>query len=139
MPHPILGVNGSGMRVHQSLLTKAGDNAFFDPQAQWQLSKVALSYIGGILDHAVAFAAVTNPLVNSYKRLVPGYEAPINVAWSEKNRSPLVRVPAKRGMSTRCEVRMPDPAADPYLSPAVQIAADLDGIEQHLTPHEPED
>src|SRR5260370_23563790 len=100
------------------LLIKAGDNAFSDPQAQWQLSKVALSYIGGILDHAVAFAAVTNPLVNSYKRLVPGYEAPINVAWSEKNRSPLVRVPAKRPMSTRCPVRTPHPSCHPHLAPA---------------------
>src|SRR5260370_39597482 len=98
------------------LLIKAGDNAFSDPQAQWQLSKVALSYIGGILDHAVAFAAVTNPLVNSYKRLVPGYEAPVHVAWSEKNRSPLVTVPAKRHMSPRCQGRMPDPSCNPYLA-----------------------
>jgi len=137
MPKPIFGVNGSGMHVHQSLLTKAGENAFYDTQAQWQLSKVALSYIGGILDHAVAFAAVTNPLVNSYKRLVPGYEAPINVAWSEKNRSPLVRVPAKRGMSTRCEVRMPDPSCNPYLALAVMLAAGLDGLERNLDPGPP--
>jgi glutamine synthetase len=137
MPKPIFGVNGSGMHVHQSLLTKAGENAFYDAQAQWQLSKVALSYIGGILDHAVAFAAVTNPLVNSYKRLVPGYEAPINVAWSEKNRSPLVRVPAKRGMSTRCEVRMPDPSCNPYLALAVMLAAGLDGLERNLDPGAP--
>ena len=84
---------------------------------------MALHYIGGILEHAPGFAAVTNPLVNSYKRLVPGYEAPVNVAWSEKNRSPLVRVPAKRGMSTRCEVRMPDPSCNPYLALAVMLAA----------------
>jgi glutamine synthetase len=137
MPKPIFGVNGSGMHVHQSLLTKAGENAFHDPKAQWQLSKVALGYIGGILDHAVAFAAVTNPLVNSYKRLVPGYEAPINVAWSEKNRSPLVRVPAKRGMSTRCEVRMPDPSCNPYLALAVMLAAGIDGLERDLDPGPP--
>src|SRR5258708_27718749 len=137
MPKPIFGVNGSGMHVHQSLLTKAGENAFYDAQAQWQLSKVALSYIGGILDHAVAFAAVTNPLVNSYKRLVPGYEAPINVASSEKHRRPLVRVPAKRGMSTRCEVRMPDPSCNPYLALAVMLAAGLDGLERHLDPRPP--
>jgi glutamine synthetase len=96
-----------------------------------------MGYIGGILEHAVGFAAVTNPLVNSYKRLVPGYEAPINVAWSEKNRSPLVRVPAKRGMSTRCEVRMPDPSCNPYLALAVMMASGLDGVERQLDPGEP--
>jgi glutamine synthetase len=137
MPKPIFGVNGSGMHVHQSLLNTAGENTFYDQNAQWQLSKVALGYIGGILEHAAAFAAVTNPLVNSYKRLVPGYEAPINVAWSEKNRSPLVRVPAKRGMSTRCEVRMPDPSCNPYLALAVMMAAGLDGVERSVDPGPP--
>jgi glutamine synthetase len=132
MPKPIFGVNGSGMHVHMSLLNKKGENAFYDPKAEWQLSKVALGYIGGVLEHAQGFAAVTNPLVNSYKRLVPGYEAPINIAWSEKNRSPLVRVPAKRGMSTRCEVRMPDPACNPYLAFAVMLAAGLDGVERKI-------
>jgi glutamine synthetase len=137
MPKPIFGVNGSGMHVHQSLLDKKGNNAFYEPKAEWQLSKTALGYIGGILDHAVAFSAVTNPLVNSYKRLVPGYEAPVNVAWSEKNRSPLVRVPAKRGMSTRCEVRMPDPSCNPYLALAVMLAAGLDGVKRKLDPGPP--
>jgi glutamine synthetase len=137
MPKPIFGVNGSGMHVHQSLLDKKGKNAFYDPEGNWQLSKTALAYIGGILEHAAGFAAVTNPLVNSYKRLVPGYEAPINVAWSEKNRSPLVRVPAKRGMSTRCEVRMPDPSCNPYLALAVMLAAGLDGLERQLDPGPP--
>ncbi|HYH44974.1 MAG TPA: type I glutamate--ammonia ligase, partial [Thermoanaerobaculia bacterium] len=137
MPKPIFGVNGSGMHVHQSLLDGKGKNAFYDPKGNWQLSKTALSYIGGILEHAMGFAAVTNPLVNSYKRLVPGYEAPINVAWSEKNRSPLVRVPAKRGMSTRCEVRMPDPACNPYLALAVMMASGLDGVERGLDAGEP--
>lgn len=137
MPKPIFGVNGSGMHVHQSLISKDGKNAFYDPKADHQLSKVAMSYIGGILDHAGAFVAVTNPLVNSYKRLVPGYEAPINVAWSEKNRSPLVRVPARRGMSTRCEVRVPDPACNPYLAFAVMLAAGLDGIERGANPGPP--
>jgi glutamine synthetase len=137
MPKPIFGVNGSGMHVHQSLMTKNGENAFYDPKAEWQLSKIAMAYIGGILEHAMGFSAVTNPLVNSYKRLVPGYEAPINVAWSEKNRSPLVRVPAKRGMSTRCEVRMPDPSCNPYLAFAVMLAAGLDGIERELHPGPP--
>jgi glutamine synthetase len=137
MPKPIFGVNGSGMHCHQSLLNKKGENTFHDPNANWQLSKVALGYIGGILEHAASFAAVTNPLVNSFKRLVPGYEAPINVAWSEKNRSPLVRVPAKRGMSTRCEVRMPDPACNPYLALAAMMAAGLDGVERQLDPGPP--
>jgi glutamine synthetase len=98
---------------------------------------VALGYIAGILKHAKAFVAVTNPLVNSYKRLVPGYEAPTNIAWSEKNRSPLVRVPAKRGMSTRCEVRIPDPACNPYLALAVMLASGLDGVREKLTPPDP--
>jgi glutamine synthetase len=137
MPKPIFGVNGSGMHCHQSLLTGKGDNAFHDPKAKWQLSDVALGYIGGILRHAGAFVAITNPLVNSYKRLVPGYEAPVNVAWSEKNRSPLVRVPAKRGMSTRCEVRVPDPACNPYLALAAMLAAGLDGIERGDDPGPP--
>ncbi|MDH3523849.1 MAG: glutamine synthetase, partial [Acidobacteriota bacterium] len=136
MPKPIFGVNGSGMHVNQSLL-KGSKNAFYDPKAPWQLSKVALSYVAGILDHAKAFVAVTNPLVNSYKRLVPGYEAPTNIAWSEKNRSPLVRIPAKRGMSTRCEVRVPDPACNPYLAFTVMLAAGLDGIDRKLDAGEP--
>ncbi len=137
MPKPIFGENGSGMHVHQSLFTLDGKNAFFDESSDTKLSKIALSYIAGILEHASSFVAVTNPLVNSYKRLVPGYEAPINVAWSEKNRSPLVRIPARRGNSTRCEVRLPDPAANPYLAFAVMIAAGLDGIERELDPGEP--
>ena len=132
MPKPIFGVNGSGMHTHQSLLTGDGTNAFYDENAEYQLSSTAMGYIGGLLDHAQAIVAITNPLVNSYKRLVPGYEAPINVAWSEKNRSPMVRVPAKRGMSTRCELRMPDPACNPYLSFAVMLAAGLDGVERNL-------
>ncbi len=137
MPKPILGVNGSGMHCHQSLIDAKGNNAFYAKSQPWQLSKVALGYIGGILKHAKAFVAVTNPLVNSYKRLVPGYEAPTNIAWSEKNRSPLVRVPAKREMSTRCEVRVPDPACNPYLSIAVMLAAGLDGIRGKLDPGPP--
>ena len=116
MPKPIFGVNGSGMHVHQSFLDKKGNNVFYDAKAKYQLSKTALHYTGGILRHARAFVAVTNPLVNSYKRLVPGYEAPVNVAWSMRNRSPLVRVPARRGMGTRIEVRMPDPSCNPYLA-----------------------
>jgi glutamine synthetase len=115
MPKPIFGQNGSGMHTHQSLFKK-GVNAFHDPQG---------------------FCAVTNPLVNSYKRLVPGYEAPVNVAWSMRNRSPLIRIPDRRGSGTRCELRMPDPSANPYLALAVQLAAGLDGVERKLTPTDP--
>ncbi|HGY55834.1 MAG TPA: type I glutamate--ammonia ligase [Caldithrix abyssi] len=131
MPKPIFGINGSGMHTHMSLF-KGEENAFFDPNADYQLSEVARQYIAGLLKHAKSYVAITNPLVNSYKRLVPGYEAPINVAWSEHNRSPMIRVPAKRGKSTRVEVRMPDPSCNPYLAFAVMLAAGLDGIENKL-------
>ena len=136
MPKPIFGVNGSGMHVHQSLLS-GDENSFYDPDGPWQLSETARAYIGGILDHSMGLVAVTNPLVNSYKRLVPGYEAPTNIAWSEKNRSPLVRVPARRGMGTRCEVRMPDPSCNPYLALACMLASGLDGIDRGLDAGEP--
>lgn len=139
MPKPIAGVNGSGMHVHQSLLDLEGTNAFFDPDAEWQLSQVARSYIAGVLEHARALVAVTNPLINSYKRLVPGFEAPVNVAWSQKNRSPLIRVPARRGEGTRCEVRMPDPSCNPYLALAAMLAAGLDGIRRGSDCGEPVD
>src|SRR5713226_3150282 len=132
MPQPIFGQNGSGMHTHQSLFKK-GQNAFHDPKGKWELSDVALHYIAGLLEHACGFCAVTNPLVNSYKRLVPGYEAPTNVAWSMRNRSPLIRIPDRRGIGTRCELRMPDPSANPYLALAVQLAAGLDGVERKLT------
>ena len=121
------------MHVHQSLFS-GNDNVFYDPRSKDGLSQIAKSYIAGILKHARAFVAVTNPLINSFKRLVPGYEAPVNIAWSERNRSPLVRVPAKRGNSTRIEVRVPDPASNPYLALTVMLAAGLDGIENNLTP-----
>jgi glutamine synthetase len=133
MPKPIFGQNGSGMHTHQSLF-KGGKNAFHDPKAKWELSDTALQYVAGLLTHACGFCAVTNPLVNSYKRLVPGYEAPTNVAWSMRNRSPLIRIPYRRGIGTRCELRMPDPSANPYLALAVQLAAGLDGIERKLVP-----
>lgn len=137
MPKPIYAVNGSGMHTHQSLLSKEGHNLFFDPKTDTKLSNLAMAYMAGILEHVRSFVAVTNPLVNSYKRLVPGFEAPINVAWSERNRSPLVRVPGKRGMATRCEVRVPDPACNPYMAFAVMLAAGLDGIERKLDPGPP--
>ncbi|HKV72250.1 MAG TPA: type I glutamate--ammonia ligase [Gemmatimonadales bacterium] len=136
MPKPIFGQNGSGMHTHQSLFA-GGKNAFHDARAQWELSAVALAYIAGLLQHARGFCAITNPLVNSYKRLVPGYEAPVNVAWSMRNRSPLIRIPDRRGPGTRCELRMPDPSANPYLALAVQLAAGLDGVERKLTPPDP--
>jgi glutamine synthetase len=136
MPKPIYGVNGSGLHTHMSLFSRAG-NVFHDASARWQLSRTCLHYIGGILRHAKGFCAITNPLVNSYKRLVPGYEAPTHIAWSEKNRSPLVRVPAARGKATRIELRMPDPSCNPYLALAVMLRAGLDGIEREIDPGPP--
>src|SRR6266446_99296 len=136
MPQPIFGQAGAGMHTSHSLFRDA-KNAFHDRKAQWELSSVALQYIGGLLRHARGFCAVTNPLVNSYKRLVPGFEAPVNVSWSTQNVSPLIRVPAQRGEATRCENRMPDPCANPYLAIAVQLAAGLDGIHERIDPGEP--
>jgi len=132
MPKPLSAVNGSGMHMNMSLFTLSGDNAFDDPGAENGLSSSARGFIAGLLKHARGYVAVTNPLVNSYKRLVPGHEAPINVAWSEKNRSPLIRVPAKKGEETRCEIRVPDPSCNPYLALTVLLAAGLDGIENGL-------
>jgi glutamine synthetase len=136
MPKPIFGQNGSGMHTHQSLFA-SGKNAFFDAKGQFEMSEIAHQYIGGLLTHARAMSAITNPLVNSYKRLVPGYEAPVNVAWSMHNRSPLIRVPARRGTGTRVELRSPDPSANPYLALAVMLAAGLDGIETKASSREP--
>ena len=136
MPKPLHGINGSGMHTHQSLF-KDGKNVFHDPKGSWQLSKMMLAYIGGLLSHARGMVAVTNPLINSYKRLVPGYEAPTNVAWSERNRSPLARVPDRRGTGTRVELRMPDPSCNPYLALAVMLSAGLDGVQQKLDPGPP--
>lgn len=133
MPKPIFGIAGSGMHVNQSLF-KDGKNAFYDPSDSIGLSQVAYQYIAGIMKHAKAFTAITNPTVNSYKRLVPGYEAPCYIAWSGRNRSPLIRIPAKRGPSTRVELRSPDPSCNPYLALAVQLKAGLDGIKNNLVP-----
>jgi glutamine synthetase len=138
MPKPLAGINGSGMHVHQSLF-RDGKNVFHGPGEPRELSSVALHYIGGLLAHAKGMCAVTNPQVNSYKRLVPGYEAPTNIVWSERNRSPLARVPARRGDGTRVELRSPDPSCNPYLAFAVIIAAGLDGIRNALDPGEPVD
>ena len=136
MPKPVFGINGSGMHTHQSLSTR-GANTFHDKGSPSQLSDTCLHYIGGLLRHAKSFCAITNPLVNSYKRLVPGYEAPTAIAWSEKNRSPLIRVPAERGENTRIELRMPDPSCNPYLALAVMLRAGLDGVERQLDPGPP--
>ena len=136
MPKPIVGVNGSGMHTHQALFS-GGKNVFYDEKSDGQLSRTCLQYIGGLLRHAKAFCAITNPLVNSYKRLVPGYEAPTAIAWSERNRSPLVRVPAARGANTRIELRMPDPSCNPYLALAVMLRAGLDGIDKQTDPGPP--
>ena len=136
MPKPIYGQNGSGMHTHQSLF-RGKENAFWDKDAQWELSATALHYIGGLLQHARGYCAITNPLVNSYKRLVPGYEAPVNVAWSMRNRSPMIRIPDRRGLGTRIELRIPDPSANPYLALAVQLAAGLHGIETKADSREP--
>ncbi|MFQ5688822.1 MAG: type I glutamate--ammonia ligase [Gemmatimonadota bacterium] len=138
MPKPIFGQNGSGMHTHQSLF-RENQNAFYDPQAPYEISDVMRHYIGGLKKHARAIAAITNPLVNSYKRLVPGYEAPVNIAWSRRNRSPLIRVPERRGVGTRCEFRMPDPSCNPYLALTVQLAAGLDGIRNTIDPGPPVD
>ncbi|WP_079529991.1 type I glutamate--ammonia ligase [Halobacillus hunanensis] len=138
MPKPLFGVNGSGMHANMSLFNENG-NAFFDENGKEQLSDVAYQFTAGIVKHATNFTAVTNPTINSYKRLVPGYEAPCYVAWSGQNRSPLVRVPTSRGLSTRIEVRSVDPAANPYMAMAVLLAAGLDGVENKLEAPAPVD
>ena len=136
MPKPIAEINGSGMHSHISLFDEDG-NAFADDADEFNLSETAYQFMGGVLNHAQAFTAVTNPTVNSYKRLVPGYEAPIYVAWSDTNRSALVRVPDAAGVSARFEVRSPDPSCNPYLGYAALIAAGLHGIETDADPGEP--
>ena len=136
MPKPIFGINGSGMHTHLSLY-RDSKNIFYNPEAKYKLSKEALYFIGGLLKHAKGFTAITNPLVNSYKRLTPGYEAPVYIAWSERNRSPLVRVPAARGDGTRAELRSPDPSCNPYLAFSVMLKAGMDGIKNRIEPGEP--
>lgn len=137
MPKPVYGVPGSGMHTNMSLSTLDGKNAFYDEKGKMGLSEVAYYFLGGLLKHARSFTAITNPTVNSYKRLVPGFEAPVYVAWSASNRSPLVRIPAKRGNSTRLELRNPDPSANPYLALAVVLKAGLDGIRNKILPPAP--
>jgi glutamine synthetase len=138
MPKPISAINGSGMHTHLSLFTEDGENAFYDGEDEFNLSDTAHSFLAGILDHAKALTAVCNPTVNSYKRLVPGYEAPVYVAWSDVNRSALVRKPAARhAAASRIELRSPDPSCNPYLALASMLHAGLDGIERDLDCPEP--
>lgn len=144
MPKPIFGINGSGMHVHQSLFSKEGKNLFWEEDsilseygAKYQLSKTALHYIAGLLKYAKENCAILASWVNSYKRLVPGYEAPVYISWANKNRSALVRVPAGKGMSRRVELRNPDPAGNPYLQFAVMLASGLKGIKDKLKCPEP--
>jgi glutamine synthetase len=131
MPKPVFGINGSGMHFNMSLFNENG-NAFYDKEDERQLSETAYQFIAGLIKHARGYTAVCNPIVNSYKRLVPGYEAPVYIAWSGKNRSPLIRIPESRGMSTRVELRSVDPAANPYLALATLLAAGLDGVKNKL-------
>ncbi|WP_341778175.1 type I glutamate--ammonia ligase [Levilactobacillus sp. HBUAS70063] len=135
MPKPLTGINGSGMHLNMSLFHDKG-NAFYDEKGNMQLSEDAFHFLGGLLKHARSFTAICNPIVNSYKRLVPGYEAPVYVAWSGSNRSPLIRVPNSRGLSTRLELRSVDPAANPYLAIAAVLEAGLDGLRNQLAPRE---
>jgi len=137
MPKPIYGLCGSGMHTHQSLFTYDGENAFYDPNDKNQLSTIAYQFIAGLLKYIKEICAIVNPTVNSFKRLVPGYEAPTYIAWGNRNRSALIRIPSKRGKSTRCELRNPDVSCNPYLAFSVMLAAGLKGIEERLYPPEP--
>lgn len=135
MAKPVFGINGSGMHSNMSLF-RNNENVFYDESDERQLSTEAYQFLAGLLHHAPAFTAITNPTVNSYKRLVPGYEAPVYIAWSGSNRTPMIRIPASRGMSTRLEVRSVDPMANPYLALAAMLKAGLDGITNEMTPPE---
>jgi glutamine synthetase len=140
MPKPIFGINGSGMHCHQSLFDAKGGNLFYDAKDEYHLSKIAYSFIAGQLVHARALAAIVAPTVNSYKRLVPGYEAPVYIGWAQINRSALIRIPRYtegRHKSMRAELRFPDPSSNPYLAFAAMLAAALDGIERNLIPPKP--
>jgi glutamine synthetase len=139
MPKPVFGINGSGMHVHQSLW-KGKENAFYDANGIYLMSAVGKSFIAGVMEHARALAAITNPTVNSYKRLVPGYEAPVYICWGRVNRSALIRIPRTlegHPKGARMECRFPDPSANPYLAFAAMLAAGLDGIKRKLVPPKP--
>ncbi|MCK5458465.1 MAG: type I glutamate--ammonia ligase [Thermoplasmatales archaeon] len=134
MPKPVFGVAGSGMHTHQSLFTKKGENVFYDPSDKDQLSDIARFFIAGLLKYVKEMNAILNPTVNSYKRLIPGYEAPTYISWANRNRSALIRIPSKKGKGTRCELRNPDLSGNPYLQFAVMLAAGLKGIEDKIEP-----
>jgi glutamine synthetase len=140
MPKPVFGINGSGMHCHQSLFDSKGNNLFFDAKDELHLSKTAYAFIAGQLAHARALAAVVAPTVNSYKRLVPGYEAPVYIGWAQQNRSALIRIPRYtegRDKAVRAELRFPDPSSNPYLAFTVMLAAALDGIDNNMIPPKP--
>jgi glutamine synthetase len=140
MPKPVAGINGSGMHCHQSLFDDKGNNVFFDDNDEYKLSATAYSFIAGQLTHARGLAALVAPTVNSYKRLVPGYEAPVYIGWAQQNRSALIRIPRYnegRSKAVRAELRFPDPSANPYLAFAGMLAAALDGVDNKLTPPKP--
>ncbi len=140
MPKPIFGINGSGMHVHISLFDSKGEtNLFADTESEEQISQTGKQFIAGVLNHARAICAITNPLINSFKRLVPDFEAPTHIAWSMRNRSPLIRIPERRGLGTRMELRMPDPSCNPYLAFAAIVASGLDGIKQEMEIRKPVD
>ncbi len=140
MPKPIFGINGSGMHVHISLFDSKGEtNLFADTESTEQISQTGKQFIAGVLNHARAICAITNPLINSFKRLVPDFEAPTHIAWSMRNRSPLIRIPERRGLGTRMELRMPDPSCNPYLAFAAIVASGLDGIKQEMEIRKPVD
>ncbi len=136
MPKPLFGQNGSGLHLYQEL-QKSAQNAFFDPERKYKLSPVALYYIGGLIEHTRGMAVITNPLVNSYKRLVPNYEAPTHVAWSETNRSPLIRISSRHREGSLCEFRLPDPSCNPYLCLTAILSSGMEGIRQRLDPGPP--
>jgi len=136
MPKPVFGINGSGMHTHLSLF-KNGENIFYDKNGKYELSNEALYFIGGILKHAKGISFIANPTVNSYKRIVPGYEAPVYISWALRNRSALIRIPSAKGVGRRIEFRSPDPSCNPYLAFAVILAAGMDGIRNKIDPGEP--
>jgi glutamine synthetase len=138
MPKPIYGAAGSGMHANVSLF-RGDENVFYDPEGQMNISDLARFFVGGLLEHACAITAVANPLINSYKRLVSGFEAPVYISWSGPNRSSLIRIPAGRGLSTRLEFRSPDPTCNPYLTFAAILAAGLDGVRRGIDPGDPVD
>lgn len=137
MPKPIYGSAGSGMHTHQSLFNKDGENVFYDPSDKDKLSDLSKNFIAGLLKYIKEMSAILNPTVNSYKRLIPGYEAPTYISWANQNRSALIRIPSKKENGTRCELRNPDLSGNPYLQFAVMLAAGLKGIEDKLEPPEP--